>query len=74
MINSLKHIKHQKMYNNKKREYTSPEMEILNARVERGFAGSTGADNSFTSSGGNEHENDSYAVGGEIGNNFNDFD
>ena len=29
------------MHNNKKREYTSPEIEILNARVERGFDGST---------------------------------
>ena len=28
------------MHNNKKREYTSPEIEILNARVERGFDGS----------------------------------
>ena len=28
------------MHNNKKREYTSPEIEILNARVELGFDGS----------------------------------
>ena len=54
------------MHNNKKREYTSPEIEILNARVERGFEVSTTTDDTFT----NPTGNDSYARGGEIGNNF----
>jgi hypothetical protein len=52
------------MYNNKKREYTSPEMEILNARVERGFEGSANAFNNPTS-------NDSYTKGESIGHKFN---
>ena len=49
------------MHNNKKREYTSPEIEILNARVERGFDGSN-----FKNTKGNER----YAVGEGIGHKF----
>ena len=55
-----------KMYNNKKREYTSPEMEVLDARVERGFQASSASANTLS----NPIGNDSYARGGEIGNNF----
>jgi hypothetical protein len=54
------------MYNNKKREYTSPEMEILNTRVERGFEGSTTTDDAFT----NPTGNDRYAMGEGIGHRF----
>ena len=54
------------MHDNKKQEYVSPEMEILDARVERGFAGSTPTPNTLS----NPTGNDSYAPGGEIGNNF----
>ncbi len=54
------------MYNNKKREYTSPEMEILNARVERGFEGSSKTDDAFN----NPTSNDSYTKGESIGYRF----
>ena len=54
------------MNNNKKREYTAPEMEVLDTRVERGFAGSSETANTLSNPAGN----DSYAPGGEIGNNF----
>ena len=54
------------MYNNKKREYISPEMEVLDARVERGFQASSASANTLS----NPTGNDSYARGGEIGNNF----
>ncbi len=46
------------MYNKKKREYTSPEMEILDARVERGFGLSSLTDNT-PSGDGNEQVEDS---------------
>ncbi len=51
------------MHNNKKREYTSPEMEILNARVERGFEASAVTDNTPR---GNGNE-----LVGDSGNNYN---
>ena len=54
------------MNRNKKRVYTSPEMEILDTRVERGFEGSTATDDSFT----NPTGNDSYAMGDGIGHRF----
>jgi hypothetical protein len=55
------------MHNNKKREYTSPEMEILNARVERGFSGS----NPSTDPINNPSGNDLYRLGGQLGDKFN---
>ena len=63
---SIKHTKNVKMNNNKKREYTAPEMEVLDTRVERGFAGSSETANTLSNPAGN----DSYTMGGEIGNNF----
>lgn len=55
------------MSNNMKREYTAPETEIMNARVERGFEGSTPTDNALA----NTEGNDSYALGEGIGSRFN---
>ena len=55
------------MYNNKKLEYTSPEMEIMNARVERGFELSATTDETIT----NPTGNDRYAMGEGIGYRFN---
>lgn len=51
------------IYNKKKREYVTPEMEILNARVERGF----------TSSGIEPAPEDKprYSKGDELGSRFN---
>ena len=54
------------MNSNKKREYTSPEMEILDTQVEHGFEGSTTTDDTFT----NPTGNDSYAMGDGIGHRF----
>jgi hypothetical protein len=54
------------MNRNKKREYTSPEMEILDTRVERGFEVSTTTDDTFT----NPTGNDSYNIGDGIGHRF----
>ena len=59
-------LNERKMYNNKKQEYVSPEMEVLDARVERGFQASSATPNTLS----NPTGNDSYAPGGEIGNNF----
>ncbi len=54
------------MNRNKKREYTSPEMEILNARVERGFEASTVTDNTPRGDGnetvGDSHNNYNNAI------------
>jgi hypothetical protein len=54
------------MHDNKKQEYVSPETEVLDARVERGFQASSATPNTLS----NPTGNDSYAPGGEIGNNF----
>ena len=54
------------MNRNKKREYTSPEMETLDTRVERGFEVSTTTDDTFT----NPTGNDSYNMGDGIGHRF----
>ena len=53
------------MYN-KKREYISPEMEVLDARVERGFQISAATANTLS----NPTGNDIYAMGEEIGARF----
>ena len=54
------------MYNKKKREYTSPEMEILDARVERGFGLSSLTDNTPRGDGnetvGDSHNNYNNAI------------
>ena len=52
------------MFNNKKREYTSPEMEILNAHVECGFEASTATYNTLSGNGNESVESS--------GNNYND--
>lgn len=54
------------MQKDKKKEYTSPTMEILDTRVERGFEGSTTTDDAFT----NPTGNDRYNMGDGIGHRF----
>lgn len=54
------------MNNNKKREYTAPEMEVLDARVERGFTFSSSS-NTLSNPTGNE----SYEMGEGLGKKFN---
>ena len=54
------------MHNNKKREYTSPTMEIMDTRVERGFAGSSISSRSIN----NPSGNDCYTKGDGIGYRF----
>lgn len=51
---------------NKKMEYSSPSMEILDARIERGYEGSVSTSDTFD----NPTGNDRYASGDELGSRF----